>query len=50
VRMAKKKMWVAHERAKRELGFNPAPADQALERAVAWFSGPGSRLAHVPAA
>lgn len=37
VRMAKKKMWVSHEKAARELGFQPAPADRALERAVAWF-------------
>jgi dihydroflavonol-4-reductase len=40
VRMAKKKMWVSHEKAKRELGFAPAPAKVALERAVEWF---GSR-------
>jgi dihydroflavonol-4-reductase len=38
VRMAKKKMWVTHEKARRELGFNPAPADVALARAVEWFS------------
>ena len=37
VRMAKKKMWVSHEKAARELGFQPAPADRALERAVEWF-------------
>jgi dihydroflavonol-4-reductase len=37
VRMACKKMWVTHEKARRELGFNPAPADQALARAVEWF-------------
>jgi dihydroflavonol-4-reductase len=50
VRMAKKKMWVSHEKAKRELGFRPAPADQALARAVEWFSGTGYRPAHKPAA
>jgi dihydroflavonol-4-reductase len=38
VRMAKKKMWVTHAKAARELGFQPGPADQALARAVAWFS------------
>jgi dihydroflavonol-4-reductase len=38
VRMAKKKMWVSHEKARRELGYNPAPADTALARAVEWFS------------
>jgi dihydroflavonol-4-reductase len=37
VRMAKKKMWVTHEKAARELGYKPRPAEQALARAVAWF-------------
>jgi dihydroflavonol-4-reductase len=37
VRMARKKMWVSHEKAKRELGFSPAPAEQALRHAVEWF-------------
>jgi len=37
VRMARKKMWVSHEKARRELGFSPAPAQCALERAVEWF-------------
>jgi dihydroflavonol-4-reductase len=37
VRMAKKKMWVTHEKASRELGFRPGAADQALARSVAWF-------------
>jgi len=37
VRMAKKKMWVSHEKARRELGFNPAPADIALSQAIEWF-------------
>ncbi len=39
VRMAKKKMWVTHAKARRELGFQPAPADAALSRAVEWFGG-----------
>ena len=39
VRMAKKKMWVSHEKARKELGFNPGPADVALARAVEWFNG-----------
>ena len=39
VRMARKKMWVTHEKARRELGFDPAPADVALSRAAAWFAG-----------
>lgn len=44
VRMARKKMWVTHEKARRELGFHPGPAEQALSRAVEWFQGPGSPL------
>jgi len=50
VRMAKKKMWVTCEKAKRELGFSPAPASEALARAVEWFSGPEFRAAQSPAA
>lgn len=38
VRMAKKKMWVTHAKATRELGYQPGPATQALARAVEWFS------------
>ena len=38
VRMSKKKMWVTHEKAARELGYSPGPAHQALADAVAWFS------------
>jgi dihydroflavonol-4-reductase len=37
VRMAKKKMWVTHAKAVRDLGFQPRPAEQALARAVEWF-------------
>ena len=51
VRMAKKKMWVTHAKAERELGFSPAPADDALARAVAWFRGrTGLRPVQNPAA
>lgn len=50
VRMAKKKMWVTHDKATRELGFNPAPAEHALSRAVEWFSRAGPRPVHKPAA
>jgi dihydroflavonol-4-reductase len=39
VRMAKKKMWVTHEKAAHELGFQPGPAAQALAHAVEWFHG-----------
>jgi dihydroflavonol-4-reductase len=46
VRMAKKKMWVTHAKAARELGFQPGPAGQALARAVEWFRGtPAARSA-----
>jgi len=45
VRMAKKKMWVTHEKARRELGFDPRPARVALCRAVEWFSGAAFRPA-----
>jgi dihydroflavonol-4-reductase len=37
VRMARKKMWVSHAKAARELGFSPAPAEAALAKAVGWF-------------
>ena len=37
VRMAKKKMWVSHEKAARELGYAPRPAREALVEAVDWF-------------
>ena len=37
VRMAKKKMWVEHAKATRELGYRPGPAAEALRRAVDWF-------------
>lgn len=37
VRMAKKKMWVSHAKAARELGFAPGPVEGALQRAVDWF-------------
>src|SRR5262249_21011052 len=43
VRMAKKKMWVSHEKASRELGFQPGPAEAALRRAVEWFTAPPSQ-------
>ena len=37
VRLAKKKMYFSTAKAKRELGFNPRPASEALKDAVAWF-------------
>lgn len=41
VRMARKKMWVRHDKAARELGYTPAGAEIALARAAAWFQGNG---------
>jgi dihydroflavonol-4-reductase len=35
--MAKKKMWANSQKAATDLGFNVAPADEALRRAVEWF-------------
>jgi dihydroflavonol-4-reductase len=45
VRMARKKMWVTHEKARRELGFQPGPAETALRRAVEWFRQGRARAA-----
>lgn len=41
VKMARKKMWVRHDKAVKELGFAPAPAAEALKRAVSWFQSNG---------
>jgi dihydroflavonol-4-reductase len=41
VKMARKKMWVRQDKAVRELGYKPAPAAAALERAVEWFKANG---------
>jgi len=41
VRMARKKMFVSHAKAARELGFEPGPAGDALARAVEWFRANG---------
>jgi dihydroflavonol-4-reductase len=37
VRMAKKKMWVSHAKAARQLGYAPGPAREALADAIKWF-------------
>ena len=37
VRLAKKKMYFSTAKAKRELGYKPRPANEALKDAVAWF-------------
>ena len=44
VKMAKKKMFVTHAKAARELGYAPGPVDEALRRAVEWFGGAGFSL------
>jgi dihydroflavonol-4-reductase len=41
VRMSKKKMWVSHAKAERELGFRPGAVDPALQRAIDWFQANG---------
>ncbi|HBY64211.1 MAG TPA: NAD-dependent dehydratase [Solibacterales bacterium] len=41
VRMARKKMFASSDKARRELGYNPGPADSALARAVEWFRNHG---------
>jgi dihydroflavonol-4-reductase len=41
VKMARKKMFVTHEKAARELGYSPGPVDIALRRAVEWFRANG---------
>lgn len=41
VKMAKKKMFVSHQKASQDLGFAPGPVDEALLRAVDWFRANG---------
>jgi dihydroflavonol-4-reductase len=41
VRMARKKMFVTHAKAARELGFAPRPVEDALKRAIDWFRANG---------
>jgi dihydroflavonol-4-reductase len=50
VRMARKKMWVTHEKAQRELGYHPEPAETALRHAAEWFRDAWHAPARVPAA
>jgi dihydroflavonol-4-reductase len=44
VKMAKKKMFVSHAKASRELGYSPGPVDEALRRAVEWFRDRASEV------
>jgi dihydroflavonol-4-reductase len=41
VKMAKKKMWVSHEKAAREIGYRPGNVEGAMRRAIDWFTGNG---------
>ena len=41
VKMARKKMFVSIDKARRELGFAPGPVTGALQRAVEWFQANG---------
>jgi dihydroflavonol-4-reductase len=41
VRMARKKMFFRHDKAARELGYAPRPADEAFRDAVQWFRDSG---------
>jgi dihydroflavonol-4-reductase len=41
VRMARKKMWVSHDKASRLLDWHPGPVDAALGRAIEWFRANG---------
>ncbi len=41
VKMAKKKMFVSDAKARQDLGWNPAPVEGALTRAVNWFRANG---------
>jgi dihydroflavonol-4-reductase len=41
VKMARKRMFVSADKAKRELGFAPGSVDTALKRAIEWFRANG---------
>lgn len=41
VRMARRKMFVKHDKAARDLGYSPGPVEDALGRAVGWFRANG---------
>ena len=41
VRMARKKMYVSCDKARREIGYSPSPVGEALRRAVEWFRANG---------
>jgi dihydroflavonol-4-reductase len=39
--MARKKMFVSHAKAEKELGYAPGSVEVALERAIHWFRESG---------
>jgi len=41
VRMTRKRMYFCSDKARRELGYAPRPAQAALEDAVSWFNQHG---------
>jgi len=41
VKMARRKMFVSHDKASTALGFSPGPVDDALGRAIGWFRANG---------
>jgi dihydroflavonol-4-reductase len=41
VKMARKRMFFSHEKARRELGFEPGPVDGSLQKAIGWFRAEG---------
>ncbi len=41
VKMARYKMYVSTEKARRELGYDPSPVEPALVRSVEWYRGNG---------
>jgi dihydroflavonol-4-reductase len=41
IRMAKKKMFFSSDRAKRELGYSPRPAEEAIRDAIDWIRAQG---------
>jgi len=41
VLMSKKKMFFSIEKAKKELGYNPRPVDEAIKDSIDWFRQKG---------
>jgi dihydroflavonol-4-reductase len=39
--MSKKKMFFSIEKAKKELGYNPRPVDEAIKDSIDWFRQKG---------